>query len=258
VFDVMELHRSKELSSRKLCLSIHYLMLFIGSWLLVLSNSATSLVSAIAGGIALWSSRYLAKLQSPGRIAATCLAVLLTATVIDSTFGVSSAIIHALGRKEDLTGRTDVWDMVMEQPINPIIGYGFSTFWDGPVGRAYNESTEQSFQNSQNGYLDVYVDGGIVGLLLLAWLLGVGGKRILEFLPRGAFFSRAKLTLFTVALIHDYSETSFFRLDSLWFVLLWAIITCPSSAPAYANFEPESPDHESSQTGPPHQPLSVA
>lgn len=224
VFDLMELHRNKEVRSRKKVLVSHYLMFLMGGWLLVTSNSKTSLVSAILGGVVLWSSRYLAKLRNPRRIAATCVAVLLAVTAIDSTFGVSATIIHALGRKENLTGRTEVWDWVLEQPINPVVGYGFHAFWDGPLGQAYNDRTNQDFPNSQSGYLDTYVDGGMVAVLLLAWLLISNGNRILESMPSGALFPRAMFTLFAVALIHDYTETSFFILDPLWFTMVLTVV----------------------------------
>lgn len=228
LFDLMALHRNREARSRRQVLVSHYLLLFMGGWLLAMSNSKTSLVSAIVGGIAFWSSRYLAKLKSPGRMVATCAAVVLALAAIDSTFDLSGTVFHALGRKENLTGRTEVWDWILEQPINPVIGYGFHAFWDGPLGRAYNEETNQDFPNSQNGYLDTYVDGGMVAVLLLSWLLIGNGKKILELLPSGTLFSQVMFTLFAVALIHDYTESSFFQGDPLWFTLVLTIVACAS------------------------------
>lgn len=228
VFDTMVLHRNREMRSRKKVLGIHYLLLFMGSWLLYMSHSKTSLVCAILGGIALWSSRYLSKLRSPGRIAATCVAVVLTLAAIDSTFGLSDTIIHALGRKENLTGRTEIWSWIVRQPVNPIIGCGFMAFWDGPLGQAYNEEHLQTFQNSQNGYLDVYLDGGMIAILLLAWLLASSGKKVFESLPSGSLFSRAMFVLFIIALVHDYSETSFFEIDSIWFTCVLTVVASAS------------------------------
>lgn len=237
IYDIMELHHSNAVRNRKQALANHYLLLLIGAWLLVTCDSKTSLASAIVGGIVLWASRYLGKLNNLGPIAVTCVAVVLALFSINATFDLSDDLIHALGRQENLTGRTEVWDWVLKQPINPIIGYGYNTFWDGPLGQGYNERTDQLFSNSQNGYLDVYIDGGMMGALLLAWLLTSCGIRSLESLRGGSLFGRAMVTFFTVALVHDYAETSFFRLDLLWFMLVFTIIASAYHGQSVASLE---------------------
>ena len=46
------------------------------------------------------------------------------------SFGVEESVVHALGRKTDFTGRTDIWRAVIPLARNPVIGVGFESFWN--------------------------------------------------------------------------------------------------------------------------------
>jgi len=224
--DTMTLRHSYDPAAGKTILRSHYLMLLMGGWLLIMCNSMTALVCVVVGGAVLWGSRLLVRLHSPVRIGAACVVAVVAVAAVESALNLSGRAIHALGRREDLTGRTDIWAMVMKQPIDPLFGYGFMAFWDGPLGQAYNEEGGTSLRQAHNGYLEIYIDGGIVGILLLLLMLIVGGKRVLEDLGGGSHFARARLAFFTMALVHNYTEASFFRLNVLWFAFLLAIIGC--------------------------------
>lgn len=46
-------------------------------------------------------------------------------------------ILGALGKDASLTGRTDVWEFVIDRiKDRPILGYGFGTFWNGLDGKS--------------------------------------------------------------------------------------------------------------------------
>ena len=48
-------------------------------------------------------------------------------------FGGGSDVVHALGRKSNLTGRTDIWAAVIAAGPNPSFGAGFESFWISPL-----------------------------------------------------------------------------------------------------------------------------
>lgn len=249
VCDMMEPLSNGEPTIPNRALVIRFMLLLMGSWLLMMSNSKTSLVCVILGGIVFWATRYLLKLQSPGRMAAACVAVVLVLAAVESAFSVSAGVIHALGRKEDLTGRTAIWEMVMEQPINPVIGYGFMGFWDGPLGQAYHETSGTHLVSTHNGYLETYVDGGTVGLILLLILLLSGGQKSMRDLLAGGLFGKIKFVFLVIAIVNNYSESSYFRLSTLWFVLLLAVISCPASRVISSEQGRSDWDHLSRDTG---------
>lgn len=222
--DALELRHSDDVATRRRAWGSHFVVLLMGGWLLMMSNSMTSLVCVVVGGVVLWGSRLLGKLQTSRRMVLACVAAVFALAAIDSAFSLSGRAIHALGRRENLTGRTDIWKMVGEQNVDAVFGYGYMAFWDGPLGQAYNEENATSLKQAHNGYLEMYLDGGILAVLLLLLMLACGGKKVLEDLVRGSRFANAKLAFFAIALLHNYTEASFFRLNVLWFACLLSII----------------------------------
>ncbi|MBN1363505.1 MAG: O-antigen ligase family protein [Syntrophaceae bacterium] len=73
-------------------------------------------------------------------------------------FDVSST----LGREETLTGRADLWEIVLPYAMQkPILGYGFGSFWTDAL-------REEITSNAHNGYLDVILNLGFVGHTLFS------------------------------------------------------------------------------------------
>src|ERR1700721_30572 len=72
-----------------------------------------------------------------------------------------------LGRDNTLTGRTEVWAAVLpEMERHALLGYGFGSFWTDARRLLYDIPT------SHNGYLDILLELGALGLaLFIAWLL---------------------------------------------------------------------------------------
>ncbi|HPY31737.1 MAG TPA: O-antigen ligase family protein [Verrucomicrobiota bacterium] len=224
--DLLELrHTETDSSDRKRTLRIRYGLLLAGLWLLFMSNSKTALVCMVLGGVAFWGSRHLVKLRHPGRMAVACLIVITLVGVTEYFFDVSSLVIHSLDREENLTGRTAIWDMVKEQPINPIVGYGFMSFWDGPAGQAYREKSGTMLNSAHNGYLETYVDGGGIGLALLITLLLAAAARIFGNLSSGALAVRTSFLFLVVTVVYNWSESNYFRLGVLWFMFLLATVS---------------------------------
>jgi O-antigen ligase len=68
------------------------------------------------------------------------------------------------------TGRTDAWGIAVEAISRaPIFGYGYMIFWD--LGMAYGVTSASSmpttFSHAHNGFLDVFLSGGLAGLVLV-------------------------------------------------------------------------------------------
>ncbi|CAN7711036.1 O-antigen ligase family protein [Paenibacillus sp. LjRoot153] len=78
-------------------------------------------------------------------------------------------IAALLGRDLTLTGRTDLWIIIWEMIMkNPILGYGYSGFWqgmEGPSSVVWDQVTWHPVF-SHNGYLEVLLQTGFVGMLI--------------------------------------------------------------------------------------------
>ena len=166
------------------------------------------------------------------RILVSCLVAVICLAALDKTLGIKDRIIIALGRNPTLTGRTDIWKLVLAQKTDPLLGNGFYTFWDGKKGKAVMESFMR-INEAHNGYLEMYVDGGLVGDALLVLLLVAGGRRAINGLFAGAPLGKIALIFWFLPIIYNWSETSFFRLDLLWFMFLLVTIErpCPVRQP---------------------------
>lgn len=109
----------------------------------------------------------------------------------------------------DLTGRGEIWQIsINEVNKNPLLGVGYAAFWGtGVVPDAFNVQYRffQFINQSHNGYIDVLLQLGTVGLVLLnLFLFSLWNKtKILN----NDFFSG----LFLFCIIHNMTESSLVR-----------------------------------------------
>ena len=84
-----------------------------------------------------------------------------------------AAATEALGRDPTLTGRTEIWRVVWQLvESNFWFGYGWNAWALGnPVGDSLRSALGFNVTHAHNGYLNVALELGIVGLALLVWLL---------------------------------------------------------------------------------------
>jgi exopolysaccharide production protein ExoQ len=84
-------------------------------------------------------------------------------------------LISLLGKDATLTGRTEIWDAVMGSIIkHPLFGYGYQAFWLGFKGESYRIilTVTWALGQAQNGFLDVTLEMGVVGLSIVLLLFG--------------------------------------------------------------------------------------
>ena len=82
-------------------------------------------------------------------------------------------IFLALGRDESLSGRVPLWEGVLATiGDRPLLGYGYSGFWNADsVDVQYLwQRAGWPAPDSHNGYLDILLHIGVVGLALYGWL----------------------------------------------------------------------------------------
>jgi exopolysaccharide production protein ExoQ len=230
LWDLIEMRRQKVGRQRKSQIRICVGMLLLGIWLLVKCDSQTSLLCLILGVLILWGSGRLLRIKRGKSVLIACLAFSICLAALNSTLGLSDIVIRALGRNPTLTGRTDIWRIVSDQRTNPLIGEGFYIFWDSAKGDAVKTAVRSPIQSSHNGYIESYVDSGMVGLILLGLLLLTAGSKVIDSLFKGSRLAQIGLIFWALAMIYNLSESSFFRLDLLWFTFLLTTIKYPRPA----------------------------
>ncbi len=216
-----------ESNIRQMDRRIRYGMLGLAIWLLFMCQSKTSLLCLIVGYLTLWGTGRLTRLQRPGQVLARCLVLFLFLGACEVTFGISTLILEGLGRDETLTGRTFIWQAVQQAHTNWLVGVGFYSFWDTPIAKVIMEPYMVGgwiLNTAHNGFLEMYLDGGILGVALLIILLLTWFQRSIKRTLTGTMLGRLALSICVVAVIHNNSETGFFRLTLIWFILLLVTI----------------------------------
>ena len=204
----------------------HGLVLAMLVWLLVLSNSKTALgCLVLASGlmIAVSFPNLARKRAHIHLMVAAIVAVVLLTLFAD----VGGLLLELLGRNLTLTGRTELWSMLIELMGNPLVGTGFESFWLGRrLQKIWGELWWRPNQ-AHNGYLEIYLTLGWIGVGLLALVAIKGYQNILKvsrYDPDGA---KLRLAFFVVAIVYNLTEAAFKTTHPVWQAFLLAVIVVP-------------------------------
>ena len=144
----------------------------LAAFLFVRAGSATAYLSAAAVAVVLVTVLLMRTVRRPG--GRTKYYVLYAAVAVIGAavlwFG-RSAIFEALGRSSDLTGREGIWQSVLERAQqHPVVGWGFATPWLpwDPMFDGWIVDHGQTVMQAHNMWVDVFLQLGIIGLLVMA------------------------------------------------------------------------------------------
>jgi exopolysaccharide production protein ExoQ len=202
------------------------ILMLMGVWLLNISQSKTALVCLLIG-VALITSRWLASRMISRIVLMVALSVPFLMFFVQRFSSVIAPLVEALGRNMTFTGRTDIWEHINLTTVNPIIGAGYWNFWGGEGGRAIVRIMQVPVPNAHCGYLDIYLDGGVMGLVVLFCMLIASGWRLTANL-RTSRYQRVRFAVLIAMIIYKLSESTFLRLGPIWFTTLLALIVFPS------------------------------
>ena len=206
------------------------LVLFMSWYLLVIANSMTSLLCALLGSALLIAFCTPSIRQRPGRLEACGIGAGVIFLALDSLFNVKEDLLLSVGRDETLTTRTDIWPILMSFQDNPLVGAGFNTFWAGQRLLLLFEKVGGIIQ-AHNGYLETYLNGGLVGVGLLLVLLLSAYMRIRKQLVIGTPEGSIRFVVLLLAIIYNNSEASFNKVGLLWLLTLFAIMQYRAQPP---------------------------
>jgi len=196
--------------------------LAMGLWLLRQCDSKTSMIGLIVGA-SLFLITKIRALDKRRVIVSVCLIAVPLFVLLDNTFHVSQPILNILGRDETLTNRTEIWAAIKTKPVDPIFGCGYLNFWDA-VGAIKLGGNQVELKTAHNGYLEIFLDGGYLGIFFLViMLLNAGINHARSFVrkyPAGVF----SMATFCMLLLTNISESVFARRGPLWSAFLMTTI----------------------------------
>lgn len=216
------------------------LLLGIAVYLLHLADSKTSIVILALSAAVLFSSRIPLLRNRIGALGAYAFAAAIGGAIIDYIFGIKEAIVTSLGRDMTFTGRTDVWRELLALNTDPLIGTGFLSFWSDYSYQS--RLPEWVAFSAHNGYLETYIDGGMIGVFfLVVMLIGVLIK-INSHLKAEGSYSLIRFAVFIATIIGNFSESHFTRMTPLWFLFLLVAIEPLRTESALAEDREDTPE----------------
>jgi exopolysaccharide production protein ExoQ len=152
---------------------LRYTLLALSVVLLLLSHSATSLLccAIVVALLPLWG---LVRIGGKQRFLVYTLVPAALFIVIYFFLANAQQISLIVGRDPTFTGRTELWGLVTSAiKKQPIAGYGYGAFWSGMSGEAMEVYVASKWlpTAAHNGYLELGLSFGMIGLPLLLWLI---------------------------------------------------------------------------------------
>jgi exopolysaccharide production protein ExoQ len=167
-------------------------------------------------------------------IGAYAVAGILVLVVAQLSFDIYGKIIDLSGHETTIEGRGVLWGQLLHFGTNPLFGVGFETFWMGDNLVKLHEGRPWQPNEAHNGYIEIYLDGGIIGLLLLAGVVLAAFRKIRLDLVQDFQWGRFEMGCLLVLLAHSWTEAGFRGLSFAFFVFFMIAMDYPKvrAAPA--------------------------
>lgn len=224
---LLELRNAKVPVRSKTMVFAYSTLLVMTAWLLVKARSATALSCTVLGAGALLGMRVPAIRNRVKRLW-TWVAAVAVLIVLFQVSGLWQLAVEefagAVGRDPTLHGRHEIWTAVLKEDINPLIGTGFYSFWSEERNRRLSEQYYYSLGVAHNGYIETYLNNGLIGLFLLIAVIASAARGIKREVLIGSNFATLRLAFLILILLYNLSESIFDRLGIVWFILLLVMI----------------------------------
>jgi len=210
---MLEWKERRSTRHNRLVIAIDIFMLLITIHILILSDSATSLLCLFCGSAVMLATGYDSVRNNIGLYIAIGLLAFLS---LNFLFDMIPAIAQALGRNPTMTGRTVIWERLL--PIakeNLWFGSGYTMFWTPRVIHAM-----EGLRSAHNGYLEIMLDYGLVGLCLFFIFIASTYVRCRQAIRTNPRYGRFAMAFFLSALLYNFSEAAFRGIDNVFFILL--------------------------------------
>lgn len=141
-------------------------------------------------------------------------------------------VVDILGKDLTFTGRTKLWELVIEMiKQRPLLGYGYSAFWrgiNGPSAPVVN-AAYWAVPHSHNGFLDLLLDLGFLGLLVFVLGFLMSSIRAIRWLRLTKKVEDIwPLIYLTFMLLYNLGESAILtRNDFFWILYVVTVFSRP-------------------------------
>jgi O-antigen ligase len=197
-------------------------------WLLWECNSMTSICAfSLASALMLLSKRPAFRFN-PAFVHLLVVSF-LACTIYALFFQSSGSLIQGLGRNPTLTGRTDIWQMVLSIHNSRLFGAGYESFWLGSrLQEAWQAFPGLKLNEAHNGYVEILLTLGWTGGILLGVLIATGYRNVFDAYRRDPDLGSLRMAFFLAAITTGLTEAAFRYMGPPWIVFLLATAAVPA------------------------------
>jgi O-antigen ligase len=229
----LAVYRDRGVARRTQLLIAYGIILAMTLWLFRMSNSMTSISCFVMGSALLVLANRRMMIRRPA-VVHILVAAMVGFSLFALFFDTSGDIIKDLGRSPTLTGRTAIWKAVLPLAGNPLIGTGYESFWVGKRLEEFwsqNDGALNGITEAHNGYLELYLNLGWIGVALLAGLIVLGYPKVIATLRADPQAGSIGLAFFVSEIVYNYTEAGFRMMFPLWIFFLLAVLGIPTTPP---------------------------
>ncbi len=234
LFLVTALHWKPNNSLQRIVLPFFILLCL---FLVFMSQSRTGWLLALLALTLSGSLWILEKLAAKDRLFVVLMAIPIVSGSVYLLSLLAQIILTGVGKDPTLTERTVIWAAVWDAiGQRPLLGYGYEAFWRGLQGASKTVVLIAGWNlfQAQSGYLDLWLQLGVFGVLALALLTLVAGVHAVRSFgcASNSAFVRWCIVVISCNLVFNIGESDFGYLRILWFLFLMACIGLQKQAEA--------------------------
>jgi hypothetical protein len=199
-------------------------LLMMTAWLLSVANSATALSCVVVAVCILVGSRMPSMERNPRRIVNVGVIVAIALWLIDAAFNIREFGLATVNRGSDLTSRLPMWRDLVDRAVDPFFGSGYESFW---LGNRMQDLLIKygGVQQAHNGYLETYLNLGMIGLviMLVSMLSGLAHAR--RELGVNYSWGVMRLAILAIVALYNWTEAAFYGINNMWLLFFVAAIS---------------------------------
>jgi exopolysaccharide production protein ExoQ len=194
-------------------------------WLMNCAHSATSNVCLVIGSLVILLTASKTFKRHPTFFKALIPASFCLYVILAYWFNANAYLVGAVGRNATLTDRTYIWQSLLSIETNPVVGTGYRSFFLGERLEKF-WLTFPGINEAHNGYLDIYLNLGMIGVVLLLLFLVAGYMTIWKRFRFSPPLASLGLAIWTLMLFYNITEAAFDN-TLLWLSLILLGIAVP-------------------------------
>ena len=222
IWEYTQLQSIDGLRTNKVDLISRIALLLMIIWLMDKAKSSTSTGSLIIGGGLLIIMRFPTARSSVKYLGIFGLLISVFALSLYLFPEIMEEVVSVLDRDTTLTGRTNMWADLLKEAINPILGAGYQSFWLGPGAERIWAKYYFHPTQAHNGYLEVYLNGGLVGLCFVVAMIISTARRLRQKVLLNDAFGIFLFSFLVAFIVYNITEASIGGLNILWIILITA------------------------------------